>query len=170
MVHERPAAAADVRILEAGAERALSLRQRHQVQALLRPRSLIPTIPASRKRLYAPPWSKSSANLEYTLDILPWLLIPAAVLLYLWHSDPFKTRARELATRHCSELGLQLLDQSVVIRGLWPERGESGRWQLRRTYHFEFASVGDRRYQGVIIMLGMHPRSIELEAYRLPDD
>ncbi len=92
------------------------------------------------------------------------------MLLYLWHSDPFRTRARELATRHCRELDLQLLDQSVVIRGIWPVRAQDGRWQMRRTYHFEFASVGDRRYQGVIVLLGLRALSIELEAYRLPDD
>ncbi len=90
-------------------------------------------------------------------------------MLYLWHSDPFKARARELASRYCADLDLQLLDQSVVIRGIWPVRGADGRWRLRRTFQFEFASTGDRRYQGVIVLLGMRAQSIELETYRLPD-
>ena len=103
------------------------------------------------------------------MDKLPWLLLPAAALLYLWHSLPFKERARELATRHCRELGLQLLDQSVVIRGLWPQRTGGG-WRLRRTYQFEFSSVGDRRYSGSIVLLGTNLQSIELETYKLPDE
>ncbi len=104
------------------------------------------------------------------LDILPWLLITLIGVLYLWHSDPFRARARELAARYCASLDLQLLDQSVVIRGLWPARGDDGRLRLRRAYQFEFASTGDRRYQGVIVLLGMQALSIELETYRLPDD
>ncbi len=104
------------------------------------------------------------------MDILPWLLIPLVAVLYLWHSDPFRARARELALRYCAELDLQLLDQSVVIRGIWPVRDADGRWRLRRTYQFEFASTGDQRYQGVIVLFGMQVQSIELETYRLPDD
>ena len=103
------------------------------------------------------------------MDILPWLLIPLAAVLYLWHSDPFKARARELAARYCAELDLQLLDQSVVIRGIWPARDDDGRLRLRRTYQFEFASTGERRYQGVIVLLGLRAQSIRLETYRLPD-
>ena len=104
------------------------------------------------------------------MDILPWLLIPLAAVLYLWHSDPFKALARELASRYCADLELQLLDQSVVIRGLWPARDDDGRLRLRRTYQFEFASTGDRRYQGIIVLLGLRVQSIELETYRLPED
>lgn len=104
------------------------------------------------------------------MDKLPWLLLPAAALLYLWHSLPFKERARELATQRCNELGLQLLDQSVVIRGIWPERAADSRWRLRRTYQFEFSSLGDRRYSGNIIIVGLDLRSIEFEPYKLPDE
>ena len=92
------------------------------------------------------------------------------ILLYWWHSGSYKGRARRIAEQHCSEYSLQLLDQSMVIRGFWPERKTNGRWDLRRTYHFEFTSTGDQRYQGVLVLLGMELQSIELETYKLPPD
>ena len=63
---------------------------------------------------------------------------------------------------------MELLDQSVVIRGLWPLRRADGRLTLRRTYHFEFTSTGDQRYRGILVLIGMQLRSIELEAFKLP--
>ena len=76
------------------------------------------------------------------------LLAIGAAGLYLWHSGVYKGRARELATAHCRELGLQLLDQSMVITGFWPVRAADGRLAFRRSYQFEFSSTGDRRYGG----------------------
>ena len=88
----------------------------------------------------------------FDLLILFWLLLLALAALYWWQSGVYKGRARELAEAHCRQLGLQLLDQSMVIVGFWPLRGRSGRIEFRRTYQFEFSSVGDRRYQGRLVL------------------
>jgi hypothetical protein len=56
----------------------------------------------------------------------------------------------------------------MVITGLWPVRSAAGSLVFRRRYRFEFASIGDRRYQGEIIMFGMRLVHIELETYKLP--
>ncbi len=101
---------------------------------------------------------------------LIWLLLLGAGVLYLWRSDQFKRRARDLAIAHCSELNLQLLDHSMVITGIWPLRGADGRLVLRRKYRFEFASIGDRRYQGELVLTGLQLLRIDLEAYKLPSD
>jgi hypothetical protein len=97
------------------------------------------------------------------------LVIAGLAGLYWWQSGVYKGRARDLATAHCRELGLQLIDQSMVITGFWPARAANGRLEFRRTYQFEFSSTGDRRYRGRLVLLGMRLHSIELEAYRLPD-
>lgn len=97
-------------------------------------------------------------------------LLLGLILLYWWHSGAYKGRARLLAEQHCREYRLQLLDQSMVIRGLWPGRKSDGRWDLRRTYQFEFTSTGDQRYLGNLVLLGMALQSIELETYKLPPD
>lgn len=96
------------------------------------------------------------------------LAIAGIIATYWWRSGVFKGRARELASSHCERLGLQLLDHSMVITALWPVRGGDGRLVLRRKYEFEFASIGDRRYRGWLVLVGMRLVSIELEAYKLP--
>ena len=103
------------------------------------------------------------------LSNLLWLIPVGVVFHYLWQSGKFKGRAREIASRHCQQLSLQLLDQSMVITGYWPARDAYSNLVMRRTYEFEFTSTGERRYQGIIVLLGMHLESIELEAYILPD-
>ncbi len=103
----------------------------------------------------------------YDLADLIWLTLAGVCALYLLRSGQFKGRARQLAIAHCRQLNLQLLDHSMVIIGLWPVRRGNGP-VFRRTYQFEFASTGDRRYQGKLIMEGIHLISIDLEAYKLP--
>jgi hypothetical protein len=105
----------------------------------------------------------------FSLVNLLWLLLAGLLALYWWQSGQFKGRARDLATAHCQQLGLQLLDQSMVIVGFWPVRSHGGSLVFRRSYQFEFSSIGDRRYQGKLVLEGMDLKSIELEAYRLPE-
>jgi len=105
----------------------------------------------------------------FSLEYLIWLLIAGILLVYFWHSGRFTGRARVLAIDYCQQFGLQLLDHSIVIKGVWPERTEAGNLTLRRRYQFEFSSTGTQRYQGVLVLLGMNLKSIELEAYELPD-
>ena len=106
----------------------------------------------------------------FSLVNLFWLVLLGTAGLYLWRSGQFKGRARSLALNHCKQLDLQLLDDSMVISGLWPVRSAAGNLVFRRCYRFEFASVGDRRYQGELIMIGMKLVHIELETYKLPSD
>lgn len=106
----------------------------------------------------------------FSLIDLFWLLLLGAAVLYLWRSGQFKGRARELALNHCRQLNLQLLDDSMVITGLWPVRSAGGSLVFKRSYGFEFASIGDRRYQGELVIIGMRLVHIELETYKLPSD
>jgi len=105
----------------------------------------------------------------FSLTKLLLLILVGVIAVYWWQSGLFKGRARELAAAHCRQLGLQLLDQSMVITAIRPVLGRGGRIEFRRTYQFEFSSTGDQRYQGELVMEAMHLKSIELEAYKLPD-
>lgn len=105
----------------------------------------------------------------FSLGNLLWLVLAAMLAIYWWQSGLYKGRARELATAHCQQLGLQLLDQSMVIVGFWPVRDRSGRLVFRRSYQFEFSSTGDRRYQGKLVLEGILLKSIQLEVYRPPE-
>ena len=97
------------------------------------------------------------------------MMLAAFALHYWWQSGEYKGRAMAFALRHCQQLGLQLLDQSMVIKGYWPVRLDNGRWQIRRTYQFEFSSTGQQRYLGRLVLIGFKPDSIQLEAYQLPE-
>ena len=105
----------------------------------------------------------------FSLVNLLLLVLAGLGALYWWQSGLFKGKARQLATEHCRQLDLQLLDQSMVITGFWPVRTSLGNIAFRRTYQFEFASTGDQRYRGRVVREGMTLKSIELEAYKLPD-
>ena len=72
------------------------------------------------------------------------------------------------AARHCKQLDLQILDQSVSIKSVWFKRDKKGAMRFWRSYKFEFSSMGDERYRGLVIMLGEFTESIELEPYRIP--
>lgn len=105
----------------------------------------------------------------FSLFNLLWLVLAGILAFYWWQSGLYKGRARDLATAHCQQLELQLLDQSMVIVGFWPVRSRAGKLVFRRTYLFEFSSIGDRRYQGRLVLEDMALKTIDLEAYRLPD-
>ena len=74
----------------------------------------------------------------------------------------------DFATQHCEQFNLQLLDQSMVIKGLWVEKNPHGALAIRRRYQFEFSSTGQQRYQGLLTIVGSKLKSIDTETYQLP--
>ncbi len=97
------------------------------------------------------------------------MVLGGFMLHYWWQSGEYKSRALDLALQHCQQLNLQLLDQSMVIRGYWPVRREDGSWIIRRRYQFEFTSTGHQRYRGNLVLMGFKLDSMELEAYQIQD-
>lgn len=81
-------------------------------------------------------------------------------------------RVREIAVqasrKHCADLSLQFLDQSVSHSKTRPIRNNHGKLVVLRRYRFEFTSTGDERYKGYIEMHGQRLASIDLDAHRLP--
>ena len=83
-------------------------------------------------------------------------------------------RARELkdhilkyAARYCDELSLTLLDESVVLKELKPQKSPRGGMCLKRRYTFDFTSTGEDRYQGEIVVIGRHIEHVKLETHRV---
>jgi len=97
------------------------------------------------------------------------MLVGGFVLHYWWQSGEYKGRALKLTFDYCQQHGLQLLDQSMVIKGYWPQKSKRGNWVMRRTYSFEFTSTGQQRYQGKLVLEGLALDTIELETYQIPD-
>ena len=105
-----------------------------------------------------------------SLSLLAWIALLVAVYSFWWHSDRVKHHALNQVSLLCRRQNLQLLDQTLVLKGLWPVRDESGALGLRRRYSFEFTSTGETRYQGKILLLGGRLLSLELEPHVMPED
>lgn len=104
-----------------------------------------------------------------SLEFLFWSLLVAALVAFWWQGDRIKNLALQQVSRSCQQQGLQLLDQTLVLRGLWLVRSPNGILALRRRYQFEFTSTGQARYRGEIVLLGQHIVSLEMEPHIMPD-
>lgn len=104
-----------------------------------------------------------------TLSSIFWTAIAIALISFWWQGDKVKSAALQYLYDYCRQQDLQLLDQTIVLKGLWPRRNTFGSLQLRRRYGFEFTSTGEERYQGMIELSGRRLQRIEVEAHILPD-
>jgi hypothetical protein len=93
-------------------------------------------------------------------DLLTLVALLAVIGLWLKLS-----RAREQAThearQQCQQHGLQLLDESVGLRGVGMRRIQ-GRWLLERCYTFEVSIDGDDREPGRLWMIGQALTGVSL--------
>ena len=105
-----------------------------------------------------------------SLSLLFWLTLISALVSFWWRSDSVKSYAISQTLKYCHERNLQLLDQTMVLRGLWPIRTSDGQLQFRRRYHFEFTSTGMIRNKGQVELIGIKVKGIELEAHILPEN
>lgn len=104
-----------------------------------------------------------------SLDFLFWATLAAALIAFWWHSDRIKALALGQINTACRQQGLQLLDQTMVLSGLWLVRGTEGSLTIRRRYRFEFSSTGSVRYGGLVELQGRKIVQIELEPHILPN-
>ncbi len=97
------------------------------------------------------------------MDIL-FILLLLAVLVKIW-SD--YTTMRELADQHCRRLcrqhDLQLLDDSIALKKIYPLVWWYLPWILRRVYYFDYSLEGVERYQGELIFDGKQLVLIHLQ-------
>lgn len=92
------------------------------------------------------------------------MLIVGAVWLWLT-----SLRAREAAVAAarlaCTADGVQLLDDTVALASLRPQRAGSGALVLRRIYRFEFSDTGNNRLGGSITLLGPAVQALYLDPH-----
>ena len=94
-------------------------------------------------------------------------LIALALLVWFWQLN---LRYRELAIRLvknvCTEMKLQLLDQTVALAGFSLRRDTERRIVGMRKYNFEVSSNGADRFTGTIIL---HGTRLVYSEFNLPD-
>ena len=86
---------------------------------------------------------------------------------YWWSAQAAKAVAYATARKRCDELGVLLLDESMVLRKLRMRRNGRGAMCLLRSYEFEFTSTGNDRYQGEIQVLGRRVLRTDMEPHRI---
>ncbi len=105
---------------------------------------------------------------------MPVLEIASLVLLgalgWFW-LDSLRARdaAVAAARRACESEGLQLLDDTVSVAGIKPERDDAGALRLRRFYNFEYSDTGDNRRRGSVVMLGQRVILLNVGLRAVPD-
>lgn len=101
---------------------------------------------------------------EKTGGTLEWMIVALALIGWGWYSG---TQAKEAAVRAarraCESHRQELLDQTVVLREVRPQRDGSGRVRLRRRYAFEFSGDGEVRRRGEIVLLAGRMVELNLE-------
>ncbi|HAK51562.1 MAG TPA: DUF3301 domain-containing protein [Gammaproteobacteria bacterium] len=87
------------------------------------------------------------------------------VLLYWRAAGRSKEIAVNAARRECNLCDVQLLDQTVILIKLSASRDENDRWRMWRSYRFEYATDGEDRFLGRVILLGQRVIRIEMETF-----
>jgi|SRR5690606_37525170 len=102
-----------------------------------------------------------------TLSDLVWIGLLLTLLAYWWQARDIKEIAVIAAKRHCAREGLELLDETVVLRRIKLKRGDDGQLHIWRGFLFEFTSTGEERYQGQVVLLGRRVQNIWLPVHRM---
>ncbi len=86
------------------------------------------------------------------------LLLAAGACAGLWN---WGVTGRERALREigviCKDMGLQALDESVVLNLVRLRRGPGGKLRLVRVYRFDFTLDGHSRHHGDVALAGLKP-------------
>ncbi|ARU58961.1 MAG: DUF3301 domain-containing protein [Pseudomonadales bacterium] len=102
-----------------------------------------------------------------TLADLFWVFLLTFIAWYWWKSKEFKELALADLKRHCQRVDVKLLDDTIFLRGIWLKRDSDGRLHVWRRFAFEFATTGESRYSGKVVMLGRKITNIEMDAHRI---
>lgn len=91
-----------------------------------------------------------------------------SLIAYLiWQHNNISMVASAAAMRRCQQEGVQLLDQTVLLKNIRLTRSSRSLIAVRRCYQFEFSSIGDYRYKGTINMHGKYVDTIELSPFKV---
>ena len=104
-----------------------------------------------------------------TLEALAWITFLAALFSFWWHSDRIKSLAMQRVYQVCKEQQLQLLDQTMVLKGISLKRNDAGIVGIQRRNEVEFTTTGEKRHRGCVKLLGNAILSLELEPYIIPE-
>ena len=95
------------------------------------------------------------------------MLILALIAWFWWDSRGAAEHATRVARQYCESMNVSFLNDTVAWQKVRLKRNLKGRMMLERSYFFEFASDGQQRYRGEVVMLGKRVKSIQLDPHRI---
>ena len=98
------------------------------------------------------------------------IFLTAVVIGIVWYwvkSREVKDRALVAVAKHCKEMSLGLLDQTIALKQTRIGKNAYGSRCIIRTYQFDFTSLGEDRYQGRVVMHGPLVAGISLDPHRI---
>ncbi len=97
-----------------------------------------------------------------------FLLIVFIIFLFWFWKDSMSTRevALAVAKRACTEIDVQLLDDTVSVTKFKLCRNQRGSMSLCRLYTFEFSQSGEVRYLGRIYMNSLTVYDVILDTHQ----
>ncbi len=101
------------------------------------------------------------------LKALFWLCLICIGCWHWWYSLKVKDIALRAAKAYCKDMDVQLLDDSIYLRGFWLRRDETGRFRIWRSYLFDFTANGEDRARGRVVLLGYKVTSTILDPHRI---
>ena len=98
-------------------------------------------------------------------DIYDVMIFFVFILLAMhwWRISEQKTFAIRNAKIYCQGRNVQLLDQTLVFKGLRLEKTNTKWRKICRVYEFDFSSDGEDRFKGEIILNGFNFLRVILE-------
>lgn len=103
----------------------------------------------------------------FDIHALLWLTFLTVVIYYWFRALQVKERAFVAVKQHCTQMDVQLLDETIYLRRIWFKRNTKGQMCLWRAFYFEFTATGEDRYSGRVLTLGNTITDVQLEPHRL---
>ncbi len=97
------------------------------------------------------------------------IVLISLLLLAYWYwqkAQSVKAIALQATKARCTALEVLMLDDYVALCRMGIKRNAAGKWRVYRCYAFEFASIGDERYNGICTVLDDRVQSIDMQPYR----
>lgn len=102
------------------------------------------------------------------LQELAILTLFALVAMLIWHHHNVSRLAYQATFKHTHLNGVVLLDQTIVLNKIRLKRSHRTLFAVERQYKFEFSSIGDTRYPGMVTFSGSRFTHIELSPFKTP--
>ena len=95
-----------------------------------------------------------------------WVLLVFIMLGFIWQHMKVGQTAFAAARKRCEQAQVNFLDESVVLKNLYPKVGKPAGLLIVRRYGFEFSTLGDVRYAGLVTLHGHRVHAVELSPFK----